>query len=36
VFSEKVAEEVEHMSVWEVPGVYGSAKKTEQDKDGEE
>ncbi len=33
VYIEKVGDEVEQLSVWELPGVYGSAKKPEQDKE---
>ncbi len=33
VYIEKAGDEVEQLSVWELPGVYGSAKKPEQDKD---
>ncbi len=32
VYIEKASDEVEQLSVWELPGVYGSAKKPEQDK----
>lgn len=32
-FSEKAVDEVEQLSVWELPGVYGGAKKPEQDKE---
>jgi len=31
--TEKAGDEVEQLSVWELPGVYGSAKKIEQEKD---
>ena len=34
-FTEKAGNEVEQLSVWELPGVYGSTKKPEQDKDDE-
>jgi len=33
VFAQKAGDEVEQLSVWELPSVYGSAKKTDQDKD---
>jgi DNA processing protein len=33
--AEKSGDEVEQLSVWELPGVYGSTKKPEQDKDDE-
>jgi DNA processing protein len=33
IFAEKAADEVEQLSVWELPGVYGGAKKPEQEKD---
>jgi hypothetical protein len=33
VFDKKASDEVEQLSVWELPSVYGSAKKPEQDKD---
>ena len=33
--AEKSGDEVEQLSVWELPGVYGSTNKPEQDKDGE-
>jgi len=32
VFDKKASDEVEQLSVWELPSVYGSAKKPEQDK----
>ncbi|OGW46740.1 MAG: hypothetical protein A2Y66_04480 [Nitrospirae bacterium RBG_13_41_22] len=34
VFDEKAGDEVEQLSVWELPGMYGRAKKPEQEKDG--
>jgi DNA processing protein len=33
LLTEKAGDEVEQLSVWELPGVYGSAKKIEQEKD---
>lgn len=33
VLAEKAGDEVEQLSVWELPGVYSSAEKSEQEKD---